>query len=228
MTHDMPISYAKKLHGILSDLWPLLRTQDLAIIIDSASWSEGSVGFHLDNPDLMDQYVESLPADHPARALVEPRYPTHLIVIDHKAALEGGGWRELVLTGLHEFAHAIRNDLAEGLYPDFHTLRAVSGYLENRLGETMGTDEAPPAHLLVTDDLMNDVEFHLFQWEGSKNKPLFGDWVVRTFQHDGGHDLLFYLVLYMLEREATDRGYFKDISEVARSVFMPERADANL
>ncbi len=221
MPHDMPISCAKKLHGILTDLWPLIQTQNVAVIVDSASWVDGSAGFHLDNPDLMDQYIESLPPDHPARALIEPRYPAHLLVMDYPSAAAHGAWRELLLTGLHEFAHAIRNELAEGLYPDFHTLKAISGYLENRLGETMGTDAAPPAILLVTDELMSDVEFHLFQWEGSKNKPLFGDWVVRTFQHDGGHDLLFYLVLYMLEREATDRGYFKNEVEVTRSVYKP-------
>ena len=222
------MSTAKKPHGILSDRWPLLPTAHVAIVIDSSAWAHGSAGFHLGEPEQMDQYLNSLPADHPARALVEPRYPTHLLVIDYQAAMAGGGWKELLLIGLHEFAHAIRSELADGLYPDFHSLKKVTHYLEKRLGEDMDTDDEPPMEIFVTDDLMNDVDRHLFPVDGAGNKPLFGKWVVRTFQHDGGHDLLFYLVLYMLEREATDRGYFKNEAEVIRSVYMPERMDAVL
>jgi hypothetical protein len=52
--------------------------------------------------------------------------------------------------------------------------------------------------------------------------------VVCTFQHDGDHDLLFYLVLYMLELEATDRGYFEHDNEMVRSIYMPGWVDAAL
>ena len=227
-TNKVQISTAKKLHGILSDLWPMLSMKNVGIVIDSADWRPDSVAFYLDQTSKTEGYIESLTPGHPALQLFEPYPPQHLLVIDTAKAMAEGGWRELLLTGLHEFAHAIRSELAEGLYPDFHTLKKVGDYLEERLGESMGTDEEPPTTLLVTDDLMNDVDRHLFPADGSGMKPLFGSWVVRTFQHDGGHDLLFYLVLYMLEREATDRGYFEDGVEVVRSVYMPERVDACL
>ncbi len=220
------VTAAEKLHNIFTDLWPLLKTKNVAVVVDSAAWSENSVAFHLDNPEVMDKYFESLPSYHPALALDEPLYPAHLIVIDHQAAMAGGGWNELLLTGLHEFAHAIRSELGDGLYPDFHRLKKIGDYLESQLGEHMGTDAAPPDTLLVTDDLMSQVDRHLFPADGAGTKPLFGNWVVRTFQHDGGHDLLYYLVLYLLEREATDRGYFENFSEVNKSVFMPGRVDA--
>ena len=228
MTLHAQHSTAKKLYDVYADLWPLIRTENIAIVIDSSKWAEGSAGFHLDDPAQMDQYLGSLPPDHPARALATPRYPHHIIVIDAEQALALGGWRDLLQTALHEFAHAIRSELAEGLYPDIHALKKVTHYLESRLGETMGTDEEPPMEIFVTDDLLSDVDRHLFRWDGQGNKPLFGDWVVRTLQHDGAHDLLFYLVLYMLEREATDRGYFEIGGEVVRSVMIPGRLDAIL
>jgi len=219
---------ARRLHGILTSLWPLLRTDELGIVVDSAAFAGDATAFHTDHRDAIGSYLEALPPGHPARDLRE-RPPAHLLVIDHGKVQAGGGWSKLLLVGLHEFAHAIRSELAEGIYPSFDTLKTVSEYLEDRLGQTMGTgQQPPPTSLLVTNDLMGAIDQHLFPAGGPSARQTFGHWALRTCQHDVSHDLLFYLVLYLLEREATDRGHFHAGGEVVRSAYAPGRVDAAL
>jgi hypothetical protein len=220
-------SSARRLHTILADLWPLLEADRLGIVIDSAGFAGDATAFHTDDPLTAGQCIAAFGPGHAAGRLLGPEGPPgHLLVIDHAKIQAGGGWSKLLLVGLHEFAHAIRSELAEGIYPTFTTLKTVSEYLEDRLGGPLGS--APPAGLLVTNQLMGAIGQHLFKDGGSGRRPLFGEWGVRTNQHDCGHDLLFYLVVYMLEREATDRGHFLAGAEVTRSVYMPGRVDARL
>jgi len=218
-------STARRLHAMLADLWPLLAADRLAVVIDSAAFAGDATAFHTDDPDVARQCLAAFGPAHPAAGLLGPEgLPAHLLVIDHDKVQAGGGWSKLLLVGLHEFGHAIRSELAEGIYPSFSTLKTVSQYLEDRLGGPPWV-EPPPAGLLVTNQLMAAIDHHLFVDGDSGRRPLFGQWGVRTNQHDCGHDLLFYLLVYMLEREATDRGFFQDGAAVTRSVYLPGRVD---
>ena len=55
---------------------------------------------------------------------------------------------------------------------------------------------------------------------------MFGRWATRTEQFDpGGHDLLFYLLLYALEREADDAGLFAREVPLSPSAFVPDEPE---
>ncbi|RIX40048.1 MAG: hypothetical protein D3M94_22265 [Rhodocyclales bacterium GT-UBC] len=228
MTPNAQPSTAKTIHTIFSGLWSLLSTKRLAVIVDSAEFHENSAGFFLNEPPKIDAYLSSLPKLHPARAFLDYSETLSLIVVDPAAALPLGGWNEFLLTALHEFAHAARADLANGLYPSFAALREVTDYVEMRIKTSTGHDEDLPMSIFVTDQDLSDIDCHLFEVDGLNPKPLFGKWAVRTVQHDGNHDLLFYLITYFLEREAVDRGHFFHGTELVRSVYLPERIDAVL
>ena len=56
-TNEERISSAKKLHGILSDLWPMLSMKNVGIVVDSADWRPDSVAFYLGQTNDTEGYV---------------------------------------------------------------------------------------------------------------------------------------------------------------------------
>jgi hypothetical protein len=104
------------------------------------------------------------------------------------------------------------------------SLVEVDRYLQERLEATKDQTERermPKPRFLLLEDIRSVQDF-MFQFEDQRGaKPIFGNWAVATDQCDVGHDLLFYLLLYLLEREGADSGAFEHQSPLERSTFFP-------
>lgn len=224
------VNTAQMLHETLLPLWPPLRPDSVAIIIDScASIADDAVGYCLEpeGEDLAtEKYLAGLSDGHEARWIFKhvPR-PLHVIVLDHRA-LARGGWKDVVLVALHELAHAIRQDLAEGgAYPLPAQMLSISSFLEEQRASAFAAGNGSRALgipvLEVSDQTFSDMEDALFV-AGDRDRTVFGGWAVRTLQHDGVHDLLFYLILYLLERKAQSKRLFAKKAPIRRSAFVAE------
>lgn len=154
----------------------------------------------------------------------------HIIVVDCAYA-KREGWKECVLIALHEYAHLLREDLARGSYPHLAKLDEVDVYLLQkeqhlrrdapRNSEELGQVSGLRSAFSAIGNAASDQLTLLFGDDGTSESPL-GSWATRTNQGDGAHDLLFYLLLYVLERQADDRGYLAGISQIRSSAYAPE------
>ena len=237
-------SSAAKLHRIATELWPLVQGRRVIIDLSASPYfrKEACIGVcfnMIEQPDQLDAYVSTLPKSHALRKVLE-RKPVIEAVI---AVSVGDGrtkrtWKDVLNTMLHEFAHVARDQLSrDDFYPTVLGMKSLNDYLENRRQalwrtetsesgeEMMRIAELPGANFFL-DNAMGDIDTYVFPSEDVdapyQGPPLLGKWAVRTFQHDDGHDLLFYLLLYALERKADDAGFDKLRVKVQPSTFVPD------
>lgn len=199
--------------------------------------------FELGDPEVaeaVEDYRATLPKAHPLRDLLERGPVLDAVIGLHvKTGRQGSSaWPDVLNVMLHEFAHVIRNGFArEQVYPNLLDMDRLSKYLEERRqklwressqeawAEVQSIEDLPGARFFL-DSGMSDIEMFLFprtsKYAPYRGEPLLGHWAARTFQHDGGHDLLFYLLLYALERKAADADLYSLNCEVDRSFYVPE------
>jgi hypothetical protein len=221
---------AERIHKTIAPLWPLLDAESFAVDIGSVAWIEDAAGVcvDIDNEALVDRYVASTAPDHPAQRLLHGR-PVGLrfvLVVDYESASRGGGFNRALKIVLHEFAHAVREDLANGgFYPWATRVVEINRYLQKRFSATEGQPEhehIPSPQFLALEDVQVIQDF-MYRFEDQpETKPLFGEWAVASDQCDVGHDLLFYLLLYLLEREEADSEAFKTTATLEPSVYFPK------
>jgi hypothetical protein len=197
---------------------------------------EDAEGLHIDDvagicvdvedDPLFDKYVASVNETHPARQLRERRSVElrSILVVDHESAIREGGLPAAIRIALHELAHAARTDLARGFYPLASRMVEIDKYLQERFLATKGQPEnrrmPRPKHLLL-EDVRSIVDLAISFDDRPGKKGIFGEWAVGSTQFDTGHDLLFYLLLYLLEREAADSGVFQIPGVLVQSVYVP-------
>jgi hypothetical protein len=102
-------------------------------------------------------------------------------------AYEDGGWERFLLVALHEYAHFLRHVIGEIYQWEFRV---------KTFEKTLG--------------LLQEFHNRVYGKRGyRKIGPLFGDWCVWDGDFDPySHDPLFFFILYFLERQAQERGYF--------------------
>jgi hypothetical protein len=222
---------AEVVHQTIAALWPLLSPESFALDIGSTDWV-GTEGIHgtclcLEDNILLHKYIRSTSPDHPAWLLAARRRAAlrYILIVDHDSAHRDGGFAAAATIAIHQMAHAIRSDLAgSGFYPQATRLMEIDHYLQVQTREAEGTGESwrVPRPIWVQPD---DVSVCGDAPSSSANRlgdeRLLQELAAANDHCDSGHDLLFSLLLYRLEREARDRGALARQIRLEPSVFFP-------